>query len=105
MHLLAGLKDGGGNGVALPVRRGLGNLDADPIHLDGDGFDGLGFGLGRLACHVRNQCVGVRLSLAWLVSRAASSEAPRASKSSLNFLTKLKTGHEQASPKAQMVRP
>ena len=46
VHLLAGLKDGGGNGVALPVRRGLWYLNADPIHLDGDGFDGFGFGLG-----------------------------------------------------------
>src|SRR6185503_18517759 len=35
----------------------------------------------------------------------ASSAAPRATNSSLNFATKLCTGHEQASPKAQMVRP
>ncbi len=35
----------------------------------------------------------------------ASSAAPRATNSSLNFFTKLSTGHEAASPKAQMVRP
>src|SRR3954467_13108626 len=35
----------------------------------------------------------------------SSSAAPLATNSSLNFATKLCTGHEQASPKAQIVRP
>src|SRR6185437_6968373 len=45
------------------------------------------------------------LGAAACFARRSSSALPLATNSSLNFATKLCTGHEQASPNAQIVRP
>ena len=63
-------------------------------------------GGGRKVRHTRNQSTAAGAFGAGVdAPRLASSAAPFATNSSLNLPTKLCTGHEHASPKAQMVRP
>src|SRR5437588_4629112 len=92
------------------VGPGLGDFDFFPINLHLDLFDrwrGLSI---NCDCDGHQPATssagdGVVIRIKALAFRCCSPAAPFATNSSLNLPTKLCTGHEQASPKAQIVRP
>ena len=94
------------------IRHRLRHFDFAPVHLHLDFFDRGGAGFVSVVAAVDIVISGALAANFWVqlarqlsFARRSSSASPFATNSSLNFATKLCTGQEQASPKAQMVRP